>query len=610
MPFSLEKLKAIGPRKSRYEKQLRRIQKSHSTICIEKAVSGAVDNINKAKARTFVVYGEPQSGKTEMMICLTAKLLDEGHKIIIILLNDNVELLNQNFKRFCYSGINPSPLKYDQIIDPSIKIGDEQRIIFCKKNSRNLQDLIEKIGHKKEKIIIDDEADYATPDGNVNKKDKEASAINRYVGKLLDENAIYIGVTATPARLDLNNVYENDNQKWIHFPPHDAYTGQDNFFPLNLDNRRFFLNFLPESGADPKDLREAFFSFMINASYLNSIGAGEERGFSMLVHTSGKIDEQHEDRQAIQKISQDLRDQESLNFEKYMKRIYDIALKRYPDAVDDILEYILHNTGNISPIVMNNKSKDDPEPAVNPASPFTVVIGGNIISRGVTFNNLLSMFFTRDVKNKMQQDTYIQRARMFGSREDILQYFELHIPKNLYEDWHRCFIFHRLSWEAIKNGDAPVWLADKRISPAATQSMKKSILSLDKGEMSFDLFSYNENIKNILESKRKPFDKLIKIKEEIPSAIPSYLLSFVEKFNEYSNNIFIHPSTSISDRQDVDSDSIVNIKGKQLFGGSEIKKNSEFEHHFRVFFNNKGKARLVYKHVGRISFLRINTQNI
>jgi len=69
------------------------------------------------------------------------------------------------------------------------------------------------------------------------------------------------------------------------------------------------------------------------------------------------------------------------------------------------------------------------------------------------------MFFTRDVKHKLQQDTYIQRARMFGSRGNYLKYFELTIPKNLYLDWQTCFIFHRLSLEARKqNKTSPVWL--------------------------------------------------------------------------------------------------------------------------------------------------------
>jgi DNA replication protein DnaC len=43
-----------------------------------------------------VIYGEPQSGKTEMMICLTAKLLDDSRKFILHLLNDSVDSTLEN----------------------------------------------------------------------------------------------------------------------------------------------------------------------------------------------------------------------------------------------------------------------------------------------------------------------------------------------------------------------------------------------------------------------------------------------------------------------------------------------------------------------------------
>jgi hypothetical protein len=89
--------------------------------------------------------------------------------------------------------------------------------------------------------------------------------------------------------------------------------------------------------------------------------------------------------------------------------------------------------------------------ATEPSSPFTIIIGGNIVSRGVTFPNLLSMFFTRNVRHKLQQDTYIQRARMFGSRGEYLKHFELTIPTQLYWDWHRCFVFHKLALATINN---------------------------------------------------------------------------------------------------------------------------------------------------------------
>ena len=87
---------------SRYSLQLDRIKKSNKeTFQIEKAVSHAVDNIQNNN-NSFVVYGEPQSGKTEMMICLTAKLIDIGHRIIIVLLNDSVDLLKQNLTNSNY----------------------------------------------------------------------------------------------------------------------------------------------------------------------------------------------------------------------------------------------------------------------------------------------------------------------------------------------------------------------------------------------------------------------------------------------------------------------------------------------------------------------------
>ena len=66
-----------------------------ATGSIEAAVSAAEQKLTSGSATALVIYGEPQSGKTEMMICLTAKLLDSGFPIIVHLLNDSVDLLNR-----------------------------------------------------------------------------------------------------------------------------------------------------------------------------------------------------------------------------------------------------------------------------------------------------------------------------------------------------------------------------------------------------------------------------------------------------------------------------------------------------------------------------------
>ena len=222
--------------KTRYEKQLDRLyQKNYSIERFENVTKKAVENINNG-IKSFCIYGDPQSGKTEMMILLTAKLLDMGNKIIIILVNDNLQILKQNSKRFSESGLDPTPKIYLEIIDPEVNIGNQEWVVFCKKNPKDLQKLIGKIGNKDNKIIIDDEADFATPNPKISIN--EQTKINELVELLLG-NGIYIGVTATPARLDLNNTFKNASLHWIYFEPHTEYTGQDVFFPINNDNDNF-----------------------------------------------------------------------------------------------------------------------------------------------------------------------------------------------------------------------------------------------------------------------------------------------------------------------------------------------------------------------------------
>ena len=78
----------------RYETYIKSLKtKNIDPKSIENSVTEAITNIQNKKARSFVVYGEPQSGKTSMMIGLTAKLLDNGFKLIILLIQDNLDLL-------------------------------------------------------------------------------------------------------------------------------------------------------------------------------------------------------------------------------------------------------------------------------------------------------------------------------------------------------------------------------------------------------------------------------------------------------------------------------------------------------------------------------------
>lgn len=615
--FDLNKIKNSIQSRDRYTYQIDRLRSEQKgTVCIETAVNGSIENL-KRNNRSFVIYGEPQSGKTEMMICLTSKLLEEKFKIIILLLNDNVELLNQNLGRFTDSNISPSPKNYSEILEPSVTIGTNEWVIFCKKNSGDLQKLINKIGSYENKVIIDDEADYASPNSKINKGDK--TKINALIEKLLGSNGVYIGVTATPARLDLNNTFSNNSQNWVDFPAHSNYTGQEVFFPTDLDKpSKFQLRIMPDVGDDPKWLRDAIFSFIVNVSYLNEIeNDGVESNYSMLIHTSGKVADHSVDHIQVQKIFDALYTDTNKNYIKYWESVWTIANERYPLKADLILNYAIQNISRNKFVLMNSDSDKkfvDFKGATKPSTPFTVAIGGNIISRGVTFENLLTMFFTRDVKHKIQQDTYIQRARMFGSRGKYLKYFELHIPEELYLNWHRCFVFHRLSIQSIRAGrGAPTWMGDHKVTPVSASSIDKTNVDFDSGEMSFLKFQMKPEIESIVNSiSMSQTEKLHQIFDLLgDDCLPQHLLDFIKHFSPNGDNsIAVHQSVYVTGYKDADQENIARSRG---FMGQRDMERDKFPygiHHFKIFKNEAGEGRIFYKYDAKIKFFRnLKNQN-
>lgn len=293
-----------------YEPRIERLKSwGRETKLIEDGIADVL-RVLEAGTRSFVVYGEPQSGKTEFMIALACKLIDEGYKTIFIIMNDNTELEQQNFDRFRDAQeLNPSPMRDFQVARlPKGELREKHpRIIFCRKNARNLEKLIEHCRFLDKRVVIDDEADFATPNTKINKN--EVTKINECVGKLghlsPDQTGVYIGVTATPGRLDLNNTFFNQADKWVFLRSHAAYKGRSFFFPetsAEASTSDFRLVLLPEEKDDPKLLRSAVFRFMLRVAALNRHPNGELTAYSMLIHTKGITHDHEVDEEELQKI--------------------------------------------------------------------------------------------------------------------------------------------------------------------------------------------------------------------------------------------------------------------------------------------------------------------
>jgi hypothetical protein len=75
------------------------------------------------------------------------------------------------------------------------------------------------------------------------------------------------------------------------------------------------------------------------------------------------------------------------------------------------------------------------------------------------------------------------------------------------------------------------------------------------------------------------------------------------------DSIVVHrcsPIKGYTDGPDIDKDKITRKKG--FFGKTQMEpdKYPRAVHHLRVFYNEKGKARLFYKFVGSIQFIKNN----
>lgn len=590
---------------SQYEQRINLLKdKKLETEAIERTVAATVESLNYGDNESFVIFGEPQSGKTEMMIALNAKLVDEGCEVIINLLTDSVDLLQQSLDRFRASGLSPSPKQFSELPDDPDKIKGKQWIIFSKKNARDLEKLLESLRKVDKLVIIDDEADYASPNSKVNSG--ERTRINQLIHELLDGRGQYIGVTATPARLDLNNTFDNNTERWVDFDPHSAYVGQDFFFPRDGNAEYRLHQFDVDEGDERAELRAAVLNFLCGVAEQHL--KGNEENFSMLVHTSGKTDEHHEDYGIVEETLNILSNPaERKKFDKCVAQLLKYA-EYYKGDPEDLVEFILRNIRKNQIVEINSKGKkgNNASAILKPTALFSFGVGGNIISRGVTFENLLSMYFTRSVKGKFSQDTYIQRARMFGNRSKYKNDFQLWIPNQLMSNWMKCFSFHQLAIQAARSGNgAPVWLADHKTTPTSAASIDKSSVDFEGGEMSFAMFDYDSGEDYMGDDQMSDIERLDHLKRLLPEkCFPQYVYDYLKDQRVGEGDVSFHDASLFGGpRSKYDQDEIDSIRRKKgIFSTNEFSRSHRpgARHHLKIFYNNNGKARLFYKMNGQV----------
>jgi len=214
------------------------------------------------------------------------------------------------------------------------------------------------------------------------------------------------------------------------------------------------------------------------------------------------------------------------------------------------------------------------------------------------------MYFTRSVKGKFAQDTYIQRARMFGSRNKYKEYFQLWIPAELIGSWNKCFMFHKLAVDAVRSGKgAPVWLSDHKTTPTSQASIDRSSVDFEGGEMSWAIFKRaSTSAESIMEEAGlNDIDKLRKLHEALPGDFfPSYVLDYISEDARLTDgSICFHTASEFGSKSSAYTEKEIKEirRRKGIFSNNEFNRGPRpnARHHLKIYYNRFGDARLFYK---------------
>lgn len=405
---------------------------------LAESIEKTAEDVGNKHIKTFsftsheigLLLGNVQSGKTGQMFGIICKAADLGFPVFVLLTTDNVVLQQQTLDRvkadldgFCICGENDAALfSENSLMDPVI--------IVLKKNVRMLKlwaNILNSTGFMKGNplFVIDDEADAASLNTMVNRK--QQSSINKYLDSIKNgsSSSLYLQVTGTPQAIFLQTLASGWHPLFTYyFQPGDAYLGGDFFFPTS--GKPKCISFLDELKTPMREV--VIRHLLVSAQIFISGGKVSNCLFhpSVRVAVHKKIEEDilRELKWCVENFEGDLkvelaRHYEDIIPEKSVKCSLDNLYEKVREILSDSLFKVL---------IMNGKNEVD---SSDYETGCNFVVGGNTLGRGVTFPGLQTIYYTRTSK-KPQADTMWQHSRMFGYDRDPGM-MKVYIDEKLYK---------------------------------------------------------------------------------------------------------------------------------------------------------------------------------
>jgi len=376
-----------------------------------------------------LLLGDVQSGKTGQMFGIIAGAVDKNFDLFLVLTTDNTRLQQQTFRRaldsfprFCVCGESDS-IRFT-MNNMRIPV-----VIILKKNASVLRNWRNYLVNSKFLIgrtlfLIDDEADAASLNAKVNQN--MITAINQHIRDIRNTctSCIYLQVTATPQAVLLQTDDSDFKPSFvIYFRPGKSYLGGDFFFSkpepyciIETDDNMIHTTIDPN--ADTYWLNRAILNYLIVVAQFKISGYSTVCNF--LIHPSAKTRDHtivaEKIGEILNQILQGITDNENEikdNLKSEWDNLYTTKpeIKPFEEIFDRIKDMLFHSEIKIR--ILNSKS----DATIDVETGYNIVIGGNILGRGVTFPNLQTIYYSRNARTP-QADTYWQHCRMFGYDRD------------------------------------------------------------------------------------------------------------------------------------------------------------------------------------------------
>ena len=487
---------------------------------VKNTVDGFMGKLSQTKpkiAQNVLLLGNVQSGKTAQVLGVLSALADDGdHKVFLYLTTDSVDLQEQTVKRAKDNLKNFIVLsENDDRSFIQVMKANKPILVVIKKNARVLKRWRNLFASQNSLkgyplVIVDDEADAASLNTNSDKPAKDASTINKLLNDIKNSccQSLFIQLTATPQSLLLQHEESDWQPEFIHFfEAGEKYIGGNFVFS---DPPSYIVRFIDselddmkdESGEIAEGAKQALLSFLITCA---EFALCDKTNCNFALHPSYKIQDHQAFSKKIQAFLNDL--VQAVNNGEDLagsfKESYWDLQKTKPDIhhFDKIYEKltVLLENKQISTLVVNSQTEAD----FDLEKGFNIIIGGNVIGRGLTIPKLQTVYYSRTAK-KPNADTFWQHSRIFGYDRDK-SLLRLYIPSDVYHFFVQLNQANNLIIEQAKNSDGNIQVIyPKSINPTRRNVLKSDSINQMVGGVNYFPLRPNENnlltINNLLPS--------------------------------------------------------------------------------------------------------------